>query len=168
MRLAARLIALFTFLARLGTGLSFAILIASVVIQVVGRLIGDSPVWTEELTRFALLYLVAFGVGLAFRSGDLVNVEIVAESLPGRLPWFSRLLSATLTSALSFYLLPMAWRFVAIGRMQTSPALGLRMDFVHDTVFLLLLLLGVFGALRVIGMLSGAVDGRPLAAEEDV
>ena len=49
---------------RLGVGISFLILIGAVTVQVVGRsFVGSSPVWTEELTRFALLYLAGFGTG---------------------------------------------------------------------------------------------------------
>lgn len=156
------------FLARLGAGLSFAVLIASVLIQVVGRLYGSSPVWTEELTRYALLYLVAFGAGLAFRSGDLVNVDVVCESLPGKAPWVLRLFAAVATGALAFYLLPDAWRFTSIGHMQTSPAIGLRMVYVHFAVWLLLALLAVFAALRIVGMLSGTDNGLPKNAQKEV
>lgn len=155
------------FLARMGAGLAFALLIASVLIQVVGRLTGNAPVWTEELTRFALLYLIAFGAGLAFRSGDLVNVDVICESLPGRLPRFLRLVSAMATAGLALYLLAPAWRYVSIGAMQTSPALGLRMDFVHLTVWLMLAGLALFGVLRILGMLAGAEDGKPRKPEED-
>jgi TRAP-type C4-dicarboxylate transport system permease small subunit len=49
-------------------GVSFAVLIASVLIQVVSRvMLPQSPVWTEELSRFMLLYLTAFGCGVAIR-----------------------------------------------------------------------------------------------------
>lgn len=156
----ARIIQVCTVLARVGAGLAFAVLLASVLIQVVGRVIGSSPVWTEELSRFALLYMIAFGVGLAFRSGDLVNVDVLCEALPGKLPWLLRLGAALVTGALSFYLLPHAWRYVSIGQMQTAPALGWRMDFVHFSVFLLLAGLAVFAVLRVLGMLSGTEDGK--------
>ena len=64
-------------LTRFGVGLSFAVLIISVLIQVIGRATGNSPVWTEELTRYALLYLAAFGAGLSLRTGDLVNVDVI-------------------------------------------------------------------------------------------
>ena len=43
-------------LAHAGLFVSFSVLIGSVMIQVVGRISGSSPVWTEELTRYALLY----------------------------------------------------------------------------------------------------------------
>ena len=124
MKRAERLINFIVFLARLGAGLSFSVLIVTVLIQVVGRTVGSSPVWTEELTRYALLFSVAFGAGLSFRTGDLVNVDVVCETLPGRAPWMLRLFAAVVTAGLAIYLLPHAWRFVSIGKMQTAPALG--------------------------------------------
>lgn len=157
---------IFTWICRIGVGLSFTVLIGTVLIQVVGRTIGASPVWTEELTRFALLYVVGFGTGLSVLSGDLVSVDVVSESLPGKFPWALRLISAALTASLCIYLLPHAWRFVSIGALQTSPALHVRMTYVHFSVFLLLALLAAFSALRVFGMVRGTEDGLPNKAEE--
>lgn len=147
--------------ARVGAGLAFAILIGTVLIQVIGRSTGVSAVWTEELTRYALLYMVAFGAGLAFRTGDLVNVDVVCESLPRPLPWLLRLLCAAATAGLAIFLLAGALRFTSIGAMQTSPALGMPMTYAHITVWLLLVLLAIFAALRVIGMLSRTESGLP-------
>lgn len=167
MRYVDKIIHLLTRIAQWGTGISFAILIAAVLLQVVGRITGLAPVWTEELTRYALLFTVAFGAGLAFRTGDLVNVDVVCESLPGRAPWVLRLISAVATAGLAIYLLPHAWRYVSIGKMQTSPALGVRMDIIHVTVWLLLMFLAIFAALRVLGMLAGTEDGKPFKPHED-
>lgn len=167
MRYAETLIRSLTVLARLGAGLAFAVLIGAVLVQVVGRTAGRSPVWTEELTRFALLYMIAFGAGLSFRTGDLVNVDVISESLPGRLPWALRLVSAVATGGLALYLLPHAWKYVSIGRMQTAPALGLRMDYVHLSIFILLAGLALFALLRCVAMLAGAEDGSPEKPEED-
>ncbi|WP_194247550.1 TRAP transporter small permease [Aliiruegeria sabulilitoris] len=161
-----RLTKLLAAICMIGVGVSFATLIVVVLIQVVGRTIGSSPVWTEELTRFALLYLAAFGVGLSLRSGDLVNVDVVCENLPAPLPWVLRLVSAALTGALALILIPYSWKFTSIGKMQTSPALGLRMDMVHFTVTLLLVLLCVFALLRVVQMLFAGDDGIPLKQKE--
>ena len=95
---------------RIAVGIAFAVLCTSVLIQVLGRSFAASPVWTEELTRFALLYLAAFGAGLSYRSGDLVNVDLVCEALPGRWPWVLRLVSAIATALLCLLLVPAAWR----------------------------------------------------------
>lgn len=160
-----RLSKLFAAICMVGVGLSFATLIIVVLIQVVGRTIGSSPVWTEEVTRFALLYLAAFGVGLSLRSGDLVNVDVICENLPAPLPWILRLVSAILTGGLALLLISHSWRFTSIGKLQTSPAVGLRMDAIHFSVTLLLAMLFLFAALRVLAMLLGD-DGLPLKQKE--
>jgi TRAP-type C4-dicarboxylate transport system permease small subunit len=148
-------------------GIAFAVLSASVIIQVLGRtVLESSPVWTEELTRFALLYLAAFGAGLCYRTGDLVNVDIVCEALPGRWPRILRLVSAVATAGLCAILIYAAWRFTSIGAMQTSPALGWRMDFLHASMLVLLISLLLFSLLRVVRMLTGASDGKPVPPEE--
>ncbi|WP_323768188.1 TRAP transporter small permease [Antarctobacter sp.] len=167
MTLARRLIDAIVLLAKIGAGLAFAVLMGAVLIQVVGRLTGSSPVWSEELTRYALLYMIAFGAGVAFRTGDLVNVDVISESLPAPFPWILRLLGALATAGLALYLLPHAWKFVAIGKMQTAPALGIRMTYVHLTVWLVLVGLALFAVLRVIGMLTGTDDGKPHRPEEE-
>lgn len=157
----------FVALARLGAGSAFAALMAAVLVQVAGRLYGSSPVWTEELTRYALLYLVAFGAGPAFRTGDLVNVDAISESLPGRLPRALRLLAAIATGGLCLFLLPHAWKYVSIGKMQTAPAMGIRMDYVHFAVWLMLAGLALFSALRMIETLAGANGGAPRRLDEE-
>lgn len=166
MKAAERIIQALVVLARIGAGAAFLVLIAAVLIQVVTRTLGNSPVWTEELTRFSLLYLVAFGAGLAFRSGDMVNVDVVCEHLPGRAPWLLRLVSAAATGGLALYLIPASLKYTSIGKMQTSPALGMQMTWAHVTITLMLALLAVFAVLRVVGMLTGAEDGKPEKAIE--
>lgn len=135
-------------------GLTFLGLIVSVTIQVLGRsAFFDSPVWTEELTRFALLYLAAFGVGISYLRGDLVNVDIICEALPWRWPWILRLVSAIIISVLCLYLLQPAWKFTQIGAFQTSPALGWRMDFIHASVLCMIVSLLLFALVRIIQLL---------------
>ena len=167
MRFVALLQTVVTAAFRAAVGVAFLVLIVSVLWQVVGRLSGASPVWTEELSRFALLYLAAVGTGLSFRSGDLVNVDVVSESLPDRISWILRLISAVAVAFLGFYLLPMAWRFTSIGWFQTSPALGVQMAYVHFSMFLMLALLAFFAVLRIVGMLAGTTDGRPPMLSRD-
>ena len=151
---------------RVATGLAFAALILSVSIQVIGRsILNDSPVWTEEATRFALLWLAALGAGLSYRSGDLVDVDIVREALPGRWPRALRVLGALATAGLCLALVPAAWLYTSIGARQTSPALGWRMDLVHASVLVLLVSLALFALLRLalLGLGADAPDAPPEA-----
>jgi TRAP-type C4-dicarboxylate transport system permease small subunit len=141
-------------------GCAFLMMIVSVTIQVLGRSpLLDAPVWTEELTRFALLYLTAFGVGLSFVRGDLVNVDIVCEALPGKLPWLLRLVSAAVVAFLSGCLLGPAYKFTAIGAFQTSPALGWRMNYIHASVLVMLIFLLIFSLVRISSLLLDPSTG---------
>ena len=52
---------------------AFLLLSASVLLQVFARtFLATAPVWTEELTRFCLIFIGALGAGMALRSGDSV------------------------------------------------------------------------------------------------
>lgn len=160
----ARIASVIVALSRVCVGVAFATLMAAVLVQVLGRSVfQSSPVWTEELTRYALLYLTAFGAGLSFRSGDLVNVDIVSESLPGSWPWRLRLFGAAVTAVMCAALVLPAWKYTSIGVMQTSPALGWRMDFIHASVLALIVSLLLFSAARVLLMLLGRSDGTPMS-----
>lgn len=140
------------------TGAAFAVLIFSVLVQVVGRTTGFSIVWTEELTRFSMLYMVAFGIGLALISGDLVNVDVLCNKLPDRLPIKIRFLVGLIIVCFCLLLLAPSLQFTGIGKLQTSPAIGLRMNFVHVTMFILPFLLSIFAAIRVIRMSIGTIE----------
>lgn len=153
---------IFTIIARVLTGLNFLVIIGAVLTQLAGRSgIITSMVWTEELTRFALLYLAAFGVGLSYRSGNLVNVDIVSEALPAKLAWALRLICAIITCAFGLVLIKATWLYVSIGARQTAPSLNIRMDYIHAAVLVALLSLSLFAALRIIGMLARTTDGKP-------
>lgn len=165
----ARLYTLIIALCRVGTGAAFGVLICTVLIQVFSRtFLPSSPVWTEELTRHALLYMAAFGVGLSFRNGELVNVEIICDLLPLPVQRALMFISAALTAGFCLVLLSPAWMFVSIGVLQTSPALGVRMDFIHATVLILIAVLCLFAVLRIIRIIVGVSDGKAEDTTKDV
>ncbi|MEO3988732.1 TRAP transporter small permease [Pseudocitrobacter cyperus] len=61
-------------------------LICVVLIQVISRPLPiSSPAWTEEAARFLLVYVVAFGCGLATGRRELVNVDLIIGLLPQKL-----------------------------------------------------------------------------------
>lgn len=148
---------------------AFLLLSGAVLLQVYARtFLSTSPVWTEELTRFCLIYIGALGAGLALRSGDMVNVDLLCENLPGRGPWVMRLLSALLTAGFAMTLLPAAWAYTMVGSRQTAPSLGWRMDFVHASMLVLFIALALWALMRAFEMLTGRHDGRPIPTSEDV
>ncbi len=155
--------------ARAATGIAFVVMMIAVLIQLAGRGgVISAPVWTEEAARFCLLFIAAFGAGLALRSGDLVNVDLVCEALPKKWPWRLRLISAAITAGTCALLLLPAWAYTTIGSRQTAPALGVRMDLIHASVLILLAGLGLFALLRVIAMVKGTEDGLAIKPAEEM
>lgn len=153
---------------RSAVGLAFFVLIAVVMTQITTRSFGlPSPVWTEELSRYLLLYLVAFGVGLSLITGELVNVDLLQETVSEKAAWTMRLLAAGFTAVLGGVMIYPAWRFTKIGAFQQSPSLRWPMDIIHASVLVLSVLLCLFALLRVIAMLMGVDNGRPQYVEEE-
>lgn len=137
-------------------GLCFALLLAAVLIQVVSRLaLPSPPVWTEELSRFALLFCAALGVGLALRSGQLVGVDVLTMLLPARGRAAAEALSCLVMIGFGAMLVEPAWAFVDIGRLQTSPALQWNMFWVHMAVLIAPLALILGAAERLLRVLAG-------------
>jgi TRAP-type C4-dicarboxylate transport system permease small subunit len=135
---------------------SFCVLIFAVLVQVAGRFqFLHSPVWTEELARFALLYLVAFGVGLSLLRGELVNVDIIFSYLSSPVARVLRVLSAFLTIFVCGILIGPAIDFTIIGELQTTPTLGWRKDFIHASVLVLLALLLFFALVQALESIKG-------------
>jgi TRAP-type C4-dicarboxylate transport system permease small subunit len=158
----SRIIDLIVAVSRAATGLAFAVLAGAVLLQVISRtFLPQSPVWTEELTRFALLYLVGFGVGLSLRSGDLVNVDLVLELIPRPARRRLEVVAALITVGFALALIAPSWQFMRIGAFQTSPALGWRMDWVFASMPLVMLMLGLFGALRARDARRGETPSLP-------
>jgi len=156
-----------TAISRTAVGVFFFVLIAVVTIQIMTRTFGwAAPVWTEELSRYLLLYMTAFGIGLSLVTGELVNVDMLQESVNARKAWWMRLVAHMATAVLGLAMLAPAWRFTQIGTFQRSPSLQWPMHLIHASVLFLAILLTLFALLRIVGMLTGAEDGRPQRPED--
>lgn len=149
-------------LIRGGTCIAFAVMIVAVVVQVVARTFAaQPPIWTEETSRVALLYITGLGVGASFLTGDLVNVDLALMVMPKAVRRFCEVFSAALVSAFGFLLIPGAWEFTASGAMQTSPVLGIQMQYVFASVLFFSVLLGIFGLIKFIKLLLDVPAAEP-------
>lgn len=143
-------------LLRLLVACCFAVLLGAVLLQVVSRLtLPNPPVWTEELSRFCLLFAAAFGIGLALRSGELVGVDLLTMMLPRRGRLAVEALGALLMIGFGLLLVQPAWEFVDIGGLQTSPALGWNMFWVHMAVLIAPLALVLAALERLLRVAAG-------------
>ncbi|WP_157792032.1 TRAP transporter small permease [Pseudorhodobacter sp. MZDSW-24AT] len=90
-----------------------------------------SAPWTEELARYALIWMVFLGAGVGVRHAQMIALEFGVRKLPPRLGIPLRYLSILL--CMGFFAL-MVWvglSFVDLGRTETSPVLGLTKNYVY-------------------------------------
>lgn len=114
----------------IGWGLASLLLVMSVLIfwQVFARFVVGSPLFfSDEIARFAMLWLTFIGAGYAYRKGSLISVDIVLE-YAGRK--FARLLriAITLCSALfAFIMVKYGLDLVDRVSSQTAPSTRISM-----------------------------------------
>ena len=86
--------------------------------------LGGAPVWTEELARFSLVWLVLIGAASAFLNGDQMCIDFLAKSMPPAGRRFCEFLSAAVQSTVLVVLIIFGARnAVGMWKMRTM-ALG--------------------------------------------
>ncbi|GHS97902.1 permease [Synergistales bacterium] len=115
----------------------FAGLLAVVLLQVFARMfMPRSPHWTEEASRFIMLYMVAFAAGLAAKERAYVNVDVFINLIHGRLRSFIQIFIDAVSIALVAVVVWYGWKNALIGRIQTSASLGMPMHLVFMSMVL--------------------------------
>lgn len=92
-------------------------IVAVVLIQVAGRLLGKPFSWTEELTRACFIWMVFMGMAAGMRHADSARVTVLLQYLPKSLR--SIALPCYLVFSLGFFAL-MAWTGLAMVRQQIN------------------------------------------------
>ncbi|QDL91360.1 TRAP transporter small permease [Paroceanicella profunda] len=163
-----RLVSLMVTVSRAAVGITFLLLIGTVLLQVFARtFLPGSPIWTEELSRAALMFLAACGVGLSIRSGDLVNVDLVVSMLPRNARRVALGLSAALTAVLAGLMILPALKFMKVGAMQTAPALGVHMNWIYLAMPVFAVSLCLFAVLAVLEIIGGRDSLSDMSELED-
>ena len=117
------------------SSLFFAGLLLVVLLQVVARMfLPRSPHWTEEASRFLMLYMVSFAAGLAAKERAYVNVDIFINYIKGRPRIAVQILIDVVSMVLMAFTLWYGWKNAYIGRFQTSASLGIPMIWIYGAI----------------------------------
>lgn len=107
----------------------------AVLFQVLSRFVLKVPLsWTEELSRFALIWLTFIAAAVSLRDDGHFAVDVIAHRLP---PRGRRLYAIALLATMLVYLVAMLWtglQLLPIAHMQESPALDLDMGYVYLSI----------------------------------
>jgi TRAP-type C4-dicarboxylate transport system permease small subunit len=139
-----------------GVVAAFLVMLVCIGLQVVMRYVFNSPlVWSEELARFAMIWMAFLAIALGLRRGSHVRLEglkVVPKRWNSAVGWVSAAVVAALLGMLVYY----GWTLTERTMTQISAALQLPMGLIYAAipVSALLMLLGLL--LRRL-----ASDGKP-------
>lgn len=143
-----RLFALLASLALLGIA-------AVVILQIVARVaLPFAPAWTEELSRYLFIYLVALSSGLVLRRNRHVNVELFQHLLGRRSQLIYRALCCLVVGIFSAWMIPYAMQYAQVGAFQTSPTLKIPMNYIF---FSTVTLFGLSALYAAVGLIEACV-----------
>lgn len=114
------------------TAFMLATMVVLVFVQIVSReIIGSSFSWTEELSRYLMIWITFLGASFAFQYGAHIGIEFIKTRLPSFFEKMFTLLSFICCSF--FFYLMVVYGFDIVGRQmgQTSPGLNIPMGYVY-------------------------------------
>lgn len=131
-------------------GVFLAVMSLAIVFQVISRFLFQFPIpWSEELTRYLMVFCVFLGAGVAVRHGGLIGIEYVQQLLAknGR-----RIISIFVYLSIIFFLFFVALiskNMLLTVKNQASPAMQISMIIPYSAIPIGAIL-GIFNAIAFI------------------
>lgn len=141
--------------------LVFLLLVSMVVVttlQVICRVFFSALTWSEELSRYLLVWSTFFASTMAYKRGNHIAVTFLVEALPKRLSAAVSLVSYLLSMAFFLFAANYAWQMISMQIFQISPAMGLSMRYVYfslPTSMLIMVVHALRGMLIQLAVMSG-------------
>ena len=98
-------------------GAALALATVVIMIAVVGRRLGNAPVWSEEVVRYLMIWITFVGSGICFRRNSHYGIDVIRR-VPGELfQKFVTLFIILVNAVFAFCLLHYGIRFVSFVMM---------------------------------------------------
>ena len=110
-----------------------AILILPVTMQILARFTDIVPnyIWTEEMARFCLIWIIMIGASVAVRDGTHFDVDVLPHPKTAAGVAMSRLVVHAAIFLVALIFLGFGWRFAQFGYDQSSELTGINMITIH-------------------------------------
>lgn len=103
-------------------------------LQIVFRVAFTALSWSEELSRYLLVWSTFFASTMAYKRGNHIAVTFLIEALPKRLSAAFSALSYLLSVLFFVVAANYSWEMITMQVFQTSPAMGMSMQFVYASI----------------------------------
>lgn len=127
-------------------GMVFLLVTAMVIVttlQVVFRVFFNALTWSEELSRYLLVWGTFFGATLAYKRGNHIAVTFMVDLLPVRVRTAFRILSYLLSMVFFVIIAVQGMKMIQMQVFQISPAMSLPMKHVYLSIPLSLLVMTI-------------------------
>ena len=137
-------------------GAMLGVMVLVVALQIVVRFVLPrlgfvvSAPWSEEVARYLMIWCIFLGAAVACRSGALIGVDTLPDSLPEIWGDRVRLLALTITIGFFVLLMHLGWRWVEFGETDFSTVMSMQMKW----VYLSLPLGSLFGIVNIVAFLA--------------
>jgi TRAP-type transport system small permease protein len=110
-----------------------AVMIVPVTLQIFSRFFDFIPryIWTEEVARFCLMWLIMLGATIAVRDGTHFDVDVLPAPRTARGKAISRIIVHVAMLLVALIFVAFGWRFAAFGYDQSSEMTGINMLSIH-------------------------------------
>ena len=118
-------------------GMVFLIVAAMVIVttlQVVFRVAFNALTWSEELSRYLLVWGTFFGATLAYKRGNHIAVTFIIDFFPTRLRVWFNIFTYLLSLAFFVIVAQQGLNMITMQVFQVSPALQMPMRYVYWSI----------------------------------
>lgn len=142
---------------RIATSCLFVVMVASIAYQIVLRYVfSKANAWSEELARYAFIWLVMLAASLGARRGRHMCIDFIVDKLPAPLKTFITLGTRLLAI---FFFLVLGWKggeLLSFTMNQNSTGLEISMAFVYLAIPIGAFFMILFSVEDILLRLAGA------------
>ncbi|WP_417521760.1 TRAP transporter small permease [Marinobacter sp.] len=113
---------------------AMAALIGVITLQIVSRVLFSAVGWTEEVSRFLLVWITFLASTLAFQRGRHIAVTFAVDALPVQLRKGARILATLAVLGFLVALVVIGYRYMQVQSYQKSASLRLSMTYVYAVI----------------------------------
>lgn len=111
-----------------------AVMSVVVFAQVVFRLIHGTIPWSEELSKYLLIWATFLGSALCVRKGSLVGLEIIFMVLPKKAGKIATIVIQIMAAIFLLFLVVVGYQTASLVWTQTTPVLKMSMGLMYASI----------------------------------
>lgn len=103
-------------------------------IQIIARVFFEALSWSEEITRYLLVWSTFIGAGCVYKRGGHINVSFIQDRFKGKANKYVKILVHLI--CIAFFIIAVYYGVIYMMKQgaQSSPALGIRMNLMYMSI----------------------------------